>query len=598
MTTREHFRHDRSRYERPTLGWRCGRASLWGRPCERGPSVDGICGRGDKGCRPRRTLAVWRGRLSLIAAAFSIALVAVLMGQGEMHANGPSSLDPGPLSAAHAHFAKEAGCATCHAAHGQGAAGWWRAFWGQDGGLAQGIKPARGTEGMCLDCHGFGGREQLAHNQVFDKRADLPATDCLMCHTEHRGHDAAVSVVTDTQCQTCHTRKVHDFARDHPPFPPGFPHDHAHGVRFDHASHMAKHFADPRLAKLVPEGGCIGCHQVQSAGRTVRPAGFETACAGCHSEGIARRDFVMFRWPEIEKSDIAVDDVAEACGVRGDSLASLRKALEVARRGETVPASKPEEFSAVSVDPPTSLAAYLLGVPADDPGEYGKPFQDLLQAVLRDGADPFVKLAGDRLGKAPEGLFAGFNAEMARQAACAWAANREYEPPGTATLTGWRGDALDLRYAKPAHADPILRAWIEVLASAPAPAAPEDSARLAAVRKELLSADGPGQCLKCHTTSGPAAGPVRVTWSHALGEARPFTRFDHRAHVSLLGPEKTCTTCHKLGATAPAASAFQPIALETCTTCHAAGRVRADCQLCHVYHQDHALLKRMMPDAK
>lgn len=597
MMTREHFRHDRSRYERPTLGWRCGRAVLWGKPCERGPSAEGACGRGDAGCQPRRTLAVWRGRLSLIAAALALALIALLVGNEGMRADGPSSLDPGPLSAAHAHFSGEAGCTTCHAAHGQGAAGWWRAFWGLGSGAAL-TGPAHGTAGMCLDCHGFGGREQLAHNQTFDKRPDLTATSCLMCHTEHRGQEVATSGISDAQCQTCHTRKIHDFARDHPAFRPNFPYDHARGVRFDHASHMAKHFADPRLAKLVPEGGCIGCHQVQSAGRTIRPAAFETACAGCHGDGIARRDFVMFRWPEIEKSDIAADEVAEACGVGGEALETLRGRLEAARRGELPAPAKPAEFSAVSADPPTALTAYLLGVPADEPGDYGKPVQDLLRAMLRDGADPFVRLAGSRLGRTAERLFAGFNAEMARQAACAWASNREYEPPGKAALTGWRGGALDIRYARPAHGDPILRAWIEALAAAPRPTDEEDVERLAAARKELLAADGPGQCLKCHAAQGPAAGPLQVTWNHTLGAARPLTRFDHRAHVSLLGPEKTCTGCHKPGAGGSTAGAFQPITIETCTTCHAAGRVRADCQLCHVYHQDHALTKRMMTDAK
>jgi hypothetical protein len=221
--------------------------------------------------------------------------------------------------------------------------------------------------------------------------------------------------------------------------------------------------------------------------------------------------------------------------------------------------------------------------------------------MMSDGVDPLVAAARERLGAAyNDRLFAGFNAEQARQAACAWAANQEYMPPGKDALSGWRADALDLRYTRPTHADPVIRAWVDAVAAMPAPADPDDKARLQVVKKELLAADGPGQCLKCHAISGPANGPQTVSWQVQLRSAAPQTRFDHRPHLNLLGPEKTCTSCHQLGdgSASVVSAGLKPITLATCTECHAAGKVRDDCRTCHVYHQDHAFKKRMVQDAK
>lgn len=576
MKRRRRFGHDVSAYERPTLGWRCGRAALWGAPCERGPSAQGACG-GEAGCAPRRTLAIWRGRLTLLTAALAVALIGAFSGQGNGPIGGVSALDPGPLSAPHAHFTLATGCAACHAAYGQGPAGWWKAFASRAAAQAPGDK--QGLSGACAECHGFGGKERLAHNQAFEKRAGLAPTDCLMCHSEHKGRQAGPSTITEAQCQACHERKIGDFASNHPPLPAGFPYVHAKGIRFSHASHMAKHFADPKLARLVPAGGCVGCHEVRNAGRTMRAAGFDAACAGCHGESIAKRDFVMFRWPEIEKNEIAKAELARACGVSVDEKGA---------------------FSAVSVETPTALAAYLLKTPADDVAAFSGPAQKLIGGMMRDGVDAMAAAIAGRLGAAPERLLAGFNSEQARAAACAWAANREYEAPGKTAMAGWRAEGLEIRYAKPGHGDPVLKAWIEGLAGAPAPEDADERARLAAALKEVASPEGPGLCLKCHMTAGPTDGPRTVRWQHSLGAARPLTRFDHRPHIDLLGPERTCTTCHKLS-TAPAAAdatSFQAIELGACTACHAAGRVRDDCRLCHVYHQNHGLMKRMMSDAK
>ena len=447
-------------------------------------------------------------------------------------------------------------------------------------------KGTRPLSTACQDCHEFGGKGRLAHNRTFEARADLAATDCLMCHTEHKGGNAPPSALSDAQCQTCHTQRIDSFALDHPPFPPGFPHDHPKGVRFDHASHLGKHFADPRLADQLPPGGCTGCHQIATAARAIQPAGFDATCAGCHADSITRRDFVLFRWPELASAGVSAANIAKACGFSKEKKDKTEAALAKA------------SFSAISLDTLTPLQAFLLNALADDPAEYGPAVQDLAKLAISDGADPLVELIEDRMGKsASSKLLAGLNSEQVRQAFCAWSANEEYAPAGTSGLSGWKADALDLRYARPSHADPVLRAWFDAVAALPMPADPDEADLLKEARDDLLSpANSPGLCTKCHTTTDTKEGTKQVSWSHTLGQARALTRFDHQPHINLLGPDKSCTNCHKLATTAAVAggSSFTPVAVSGCADCHAAGRLRDDCLLCHAYHQDHALKKGMM----
>jgi hypothetical protein len=588
MSNVERFRHNKSAYERPTLGWRCGRSANWGSPCKQGPSARGVCSQTENPCTPRRTLAMWRGRLSVLAIGATLAIIALLALRTDSASRGLSSLNPGPLSSAHAHFSGEGACGTCHTAYGRGADGWWQAFWSGKALMPQDASADADhrLSAACVGCHSFGGNETKAHNRDFERRADLASTDCLQCHTEHKGRRVRIVTLTEAQCQSCHKQTIHDFAKNHPPFPGNFPYDHALSIRFDHVTHIGKHFKDATVAEKVPGGGCVGCHVVGQQARAIRPANFDTACAGCHTEGIASRDFVLFRWPEIETSTIAKDDVTKACGMSAEALAAGSD-------------KKDEAFSAVSAEPPTKIAGLLMGVPVDSAADYEKQVQDLARAMMTDGADPLIEAAGARFKAEKTGrLFAGFNSEQARQAACAWSANQEFIPAGKAELTGWRATALELRYARPSHADPVIQAWLETVAATVPPDDADGKARMEAARKELMSvSDGPGQCMKCHTLAGPSDGAQTINWKVELRTAAPLTRFDHRPHLDLLGPEKTCTTCHRLD-TGESGAGLLPITLASCTSCHAAGKVRDDCRTCHVYHQDHAFKKRMVQDAK
>jgi hypothetical protein len=624
------FRHDQSGYERPTLGWRCGRAANWNMPCKRGPSAQGVCGgqntcaplrSGEKWqcrrsaaeggpcpsgpgadgscglrrppCVPRRTLSVWRGRLSVLAIGFVLAVVAILAYKIDATSGAPTSLDPGPLSAPHSHFAGTDACSTCHTAFGGGTTGWWRAFWSPAALMPEkqpGDTAAHRLSAACTECHSFGGFEEHPHNRNFETRTDLGPTDCLMCHTEHKGRLATITKLSQAQCQSCHTRPIKDFAVDHPQFAPKFPYEHLQAITFDHANHFNKYFSQPGLKAQVPPGGCIGCHEIGDGGRALQPAKFEGTCSNCHADAIAKKDFILFRWPEIDNNDIKPDEIAKSCG-----------ASAVPPPPKTEPGKPAPAFSGVSADPLNLMSAYLLDTTADSAADYEKPVQDLARDMMANGADPLVDAVASHLPNAKkERLFSGLDSEQVRQAACAWAGNQEYSQPGQTAVPGWRADDLDLRYTHPSHADPVVKAWLDALASAPMPSDDDAAARMVRARREILSfGDGPGLCTKCHAVSGQRGGPLTVSWQVQLGTSPQQTRFDHRPHLDLLGPEKTCTSCHKLADSVLSVenTGLKGIALDTCEECHAAGKVRDDCQTCHVYHQGHAFRKRMMQDA-
>ena len=564
--SREDFRHDRSRYERPPVGWRCGRAAAWGKPCTSGPGPDGTCPHRDAPCAPRRLHAQLRGRIALFAAALVLALVVVLSGDAARRMGLPSSLDAGPLSGAHAAFIGEEGCASCHAAHGKGATAWLEAAFraARPGG-------AHAIDGACVACHGFDGREATPHNGASPKLASMPPTSCTSCHSEHRGAGVhAIGAMPDAQCQSCHAQAVHGVGAGHPPFSPWYPSARDRKPAFDHASHLSKHFTDPRNTAMVPAGECLGCHAPQKGGRGIETAGYQAACAGCHDQGIARRELLLVRWPELEPSPQAPD----ACG----------------------PAGEAAEPSPVSVDPANALLAFLLGTAADDQDSYGDPLRKLAGAMAAKGAEPLASLAASRLGGDGAALLRGLAGETARLAACAWSANREHEPPGGASQPGWRAEGLELRYAKPGHGDAVLRAWLDAVAGAATPADADDATRLEAVRAEMLGADGPGQCLKCHAMSGPADGPRRISWKQEQPARNRLHRFDHHPHLASAPGSEACVSCHRPGA-GLAAAGFAPLAAGDCATCHRPGKVADTCVTCHAYHQNHAIKPRMSRNA-
>ena len=646
MMDPEKFKHDASRYERPTQKFRCGRGATWGKPCEFGPHVSGRCGGasecqpakvgdrwecrrsaiaggpctdgpGPEGacsrthtpCLPKRSLRSLRGILAVGAFAIVVAIIAVMLSLGGGSGSARDAvIQAGDLTGGHANFTSAAGCVSCHSAHDEDAGDWFLAVFEEED-----------MTGQCLDCHTFGGDPRLGHNATFAAKAQ--ATECVMCHTEHKGEDADIKIMSDSQCNVCHTQEIDSFSKNHPQFSATFPHDRRTSVKFNHVSHLSKHFADQRYAERAP-ADCTSCHAVDTAARAVEPAGFDETCAKCHSSAITERELVILRLPEFEENLIDGDAVMEACGptletwemVR-ENMAEMTDAIEAGDEVELAEIEE-EDYEAVSLEEGDPISAFLLGIAADDVESYSEPMQEFIMRLVEEGPAPLAELVDEHAGaEVSPILLSGLNPELVKRVACAWASNLEYEAPMESELGGWRGEALELRYAPVGHADAVAKGWIN-FALNPNMAINDDNADAAeAMHEAILSPkEGIGACTKCHAISQTEDGGLEAEWGYRPSNARPYTTYSHGAHITLLNPEGVnlmdpqngCRTCHKINEEAPYQKAFEQrdphhfqsnffaINQETCVQCHSEGQVQQDCQLCHVYHADPGFDLRMV----
>lgn len=524
--------------------------------------------------------------------------------------------EPGQLSRPHDFFGDD--CSQCH---------------------AQPFAQVRDQE--CLTCH-----EDISHHGDPVNYVGMGAARCANCHEEHNGWAAPVG--QDARyCVACHgdlqsimvavdLANASDFSTEHPAFGERYPHTRRTAVNFDHVRHFDAHFVDQRYAERAP-AGCDGCHTVAAATRSVMPRGFDATCAACHAGQIADREFVLLRLPEMMEPIIERDDLMEVCGPTleayeanqerlysmAERLDLMRERVEAMAGGEDMEDGEEEEedeeeeeFESVSVEELTPVAAYLLDTQGDDPDSYGAGVGALTTSMAEEGVGPLFDLIAEKTSEAEASrLIAGLNAEAVKRLACAWAANLEYEAPAEPMAGGWYGDYLELKYRPAGHADPVLRAWLD-LAAATVTEDDEEGESLGAVRETLLSAQrGPGACIKCHAVTSVAgeaeaidgidSGALSIEWHYQVDEARPLHRYSHGAHlklvrpgaVSMMDPTIGCANCHELDTKAPYAAAFddfdsttfwsnfKPINKEVCEQCHGPSDVAQNCQLCHSFHE-------------
>lgn len=594
MKSERSFRHEKIVYDRPAEPFRCGRASLWRRPCwqgpdaagacqgradcapvrigdrwecrrpkvaggkcEQGPNPDGSCAHTHPPCVPRRSLRQWRGRAAgLVLLAL---VVAFLVGFDPMvrSAVNPPALDAGELASSHAGFTREHGCGTCHAAHREDALAWIAAAFRDND-----------PSGKCVDCHDFAGPPALAHNATFAKRPEIGAISCARCHSEHKGAAVRLAQVPDHVCGNCHKRAFDDFATQHPAFDERYPYRQPGRIYFDHARHAEKHFVDPKVRArsrqvaqfaAAAKAKCTVCHEVQGATREVAPQPYEKICGSCHDRDIA-------------SGELSVLEPAQL----------------------------------------TVASSLLLGLEKDGDEEAGaRRLAELWQATAREGSRALAEPAAGRDAarrKNTEALFGGLAPQLARELGAAWAARRSLSASAKEGAPGWavRDNAEGrpaLVYAPAAHADPVLRAWTELAANG---ARDADEARrgiAAEALGQLLDKDAVGACGKCHGAALRAApaGGVERAWKRAAGQAAPHSRYSHAPHLELLDPDAGCRSCHELkaesgyaryfnakpGKPQPYQSNFAGIRKEACVECHQGGQVNSACQVCHAYHQPH-----------
>jgi hypothetical protein len=613
------FGHNESHYERPNLPYRCGRGSLWQTPCNHGPEVDGSCGgvqeckpffkkdrwqcrRGKRyggscehgpgpngecslqrpPCAPRSTLRVIRGRLVLLAVGIVLAMIGFSLTVDPSFSDQFNFSSAGPLSKSHSKFTEQKGCASCHDAHGKGPVGWVKAVF-NDSDISS----------NCVNCHSFGGPSFEAHNAAVPADKETQNIKCIMCHREHNGPKMITKSLTPAQCGSCHKNKFESFEKGHPEFTKKYPYFDRNSIKFDHISHLKKHFDNEKFSDKAPDS-CLGCHTVTLADREVRPNSYEMICANCHGSQIKKKELILLRHPELMQDLIDYETLAQACNIPDGKKSE-------------------EEFLSISTEPPALVSAFLLNVATDDPETYEQPLQDLILAMAEESSAPFAELI-DAQTDTPmsEHLLAGLNPEVLKRAACSWGLNVEYEAPADAKFGGWYADMLEVRYKPAGHADPVAKNWIEfALAVTSVQGQDEKAERAVAMQEQILSAkEGVGGCIKCHAITevkdSKGGSKLVVEWNYGYSDDRPYVRYKHDNHIEILGTKNSCSNCHVLDKQVDymesfkeydavnAVSNFESIKKKTCMQCHSETQINMECQKCHLYHLKPSFKKDML----
>ena len=162
---------------------------------------------------------------------------------------------------------------------------------------------------------------------------------------------------------------------------------------------------------------------------------------------------------------------------------------------------------------------------------------------------------------------------------------------------GWYRDGSNIRYRPTDHADPFLKAWLEVSYDHPGQLTTD-------IYTSLTKENSVGNCMKCHRTSvvNVDHSDINVTRSRWQGfkpadNTIDFNRFSHVSHFSLM-TDDGCSSCHLLNLEGTVEetnsknemddfeSHFLSMNRDTCTQCHQEGRAPSGCLTCHNYHVD------------
>jgi hypothetical protein len=602
--------------------WHCNRSALRGGPCGEGPGPDGQCAIVYR-CTPVRSLRSRRGRFVAVAAAAALG-AACMMLAGDWRNR---LIAPGPLSVHHAQLLEgnreSLRCAQCHAAGGATLSQWWaHTMHGEP------IGPKQST--LCLKCH-----EKLiekeraleAHNAPelltsshqrqragasqaptpFETRPRDPreAIACAACHQEHHGTTHDLSAVSNQACQACHQEQFDSFAAGHPEFG-DWPYLRPTRIAFNHASHQAKHFPAEKQSFE-----CATCHEASATADVQLTRSYEATCAVCHDKAISvslTEGVPLVSLPSIDVE--ALTDAGRAVGpwpeeatgdFDGGVPAAARLLMAADPRGAAALAALGSEFDLIDIDPDNATQVAAAGDAAAALAALVNELADRGQTTL---AERLEKTLGRELAVAElDALAAGLSPDVMRGYRDRWfkAANADETQlvadeatddraaeRARVTAGGWLRDdpSLSLRYFPSGHADPWMRAWLDVLAEA----ASSPRREIVALGEPLLAAalkpTAPGQCGSCHRAEQSATGRWTIHWRALSTEDKPrtFTRFDHGPHVT--NPQLgDCTSCHQVAVVEqPDAADFVPLAKANCAECHTPRAAGDSCVQCHQYH--------------
>jgi hypothetical protein len=553
------------------------------------------------------------------------------------------AIAPGPLSPHHAELLLPSHqvqrCASCHAA---GDATWRQWIAHAVRGEALGLPQSQ----LCLQCH-----QQLiepatslvAHTlprEVLDalsypeepgaaassrRRDPHQPIACSACHREHQGVHHNLVAIDNQSCQACHRERYHAFATDHPEFRrrprpdaaalpeasgaavTAWPYLRPTSIPFDHAAHARQHYA-----KTKAEFRCDACHVRDATGRHQRTLGYASSCASCHDESIAvslSDGIALLSLPTIDTEFL--EELGQFQGTWPEEAAGDFDGRP-AVMSQVLMASDPQGATALATLGP-SFDAYDLDL--DDPqqvaaiGQYAEAQRRLVLELAEEGQEAIRRrletlLQRELTAAQLRDLTANLSPDVLSGFRQRWFGETPADRPPPADRTslraqtpagGWVRDdpACALVYRATGHADPLLRAWIDLLCElAAGPHQPLAEAWL----PQLVGPQSAGQCRTCHTLE-QHGHRWSITWelTDPTSKPRGLTFFNHGPHV--MQPRLSdCQTCHQLaspavatagepqGANFASATGFGPLGKAACASCHTPHAAGDHCTQCHHYH--------------
>jgi len=624
--------------------WVCIRSEVLGGACTAGPSPTGECAcppTEQHPCQPVRSLRAKRTRLTISAGLFAAAVLLVWL----MSPNSLTLVSPGALSAAHLAIEGPPGlpnCQICHQGAEAGFGSWLSMIANQTETHSVEVNQ------QCLGCHFSETDESIAMNvhstaelseaspaveqlsmlagstsfmlSLSDKVHSKPMPEqtqatCSTCHNEHEGATHDMKVMSDTQCQVCHTNQFESFNDGHPAFTQAS--SISTGIIFDHAKHQ------PRFDDGL---NCQSCHRADAEGKTMAVRPFENSCQGCHEQGsqdhhgdaIKKNPVPFLQLPEMEFEDsiywptelavgenltpmmtllLAGDDEAlpllaeihDEDGAAGDMYEwffILEDEDELEKKAELAAAIKRlvSELADYSATGEKDRIVRLTNAFSVDPTE------PELQALLAElsAANFVMQMFKQRYLPQLEDDLAGDEVDASddEELPVNWMASKH--------TSGWRVDSDEgaISYRAVAHSDSWLKTWIEMLGKSQGRA--DEATTLDELRSDIrekmldeLNGDFKS-CTKCHSGQSEAA-PWSAT--ERLYDASGFTKFNHRPHMAMLNEAGNCLTCHvpkneSSDTSIAMPRGFQPHDKETCSSCHAPGKANNTCLNCHQYHHE------------
>ena len=309
-----------------------------------------------------------RRKLTFAITAFVLGAILVLL-QSPMK---NEFLAPGALSSSHAQILAGQGAERCAACHdidrNQNFSAWLSNAFRTRGDAAS------CQSELCLKCHQETINAEFAtkpHNvdpkllvSTSSRRGSIDALfspvdhsgniECSACHREHHG-SVDLKVMTDRQCQTCHSEKYHSFESDHPEFT-SWSNKRRQAIAFDHVSHNFKHF--PGMEKTFD---CKMCHVDDQFGSVKQLSSYEQTCGQCHDKDIRESTEPGLQLVSLPMLDLeAIGDQAMNVGqwpenasgdFDGEIPALMRMLLFKDKTAAEILESRGEDFEFADLDP-------------------------------------------------------------------------------------------------------------------------------------------------------------------------------------------------------------------------------------------------------